>query len=453
MNPTLVAAHRLAKKREESWPKYALLLLGVSVTLYLNLTVVAGFDVRPVQLVPVLVAFIVILFVPSIRSDVPKIYFVLPCLWACYILVRHFVFDDTGQLLCVRTLVNVAAYLAALKLLLQTGRINWLLAGLLMGTLISVMLAMADINLPQMVTPSVRMGNGRWQGLMPGANRFANLCAIAFITGISLLTIKNRLIFRVAIIFVTAGALLGLAMSGSRGATLTTGVSTVFLLWLAGRAQGRLFFSPRIIALSALALMVGVALFTYNRELLPERLVALIESPNDALAKIEDDSRRDLFEIAYDIFQEHPVFGAGASAVSFTISTRQGEIETTSHNLYLQFLSTSGLVGLIGYLALPLLVLFRLGYAVLFSRRRLNQGSSLAPLSLSWLLLILLHGLVISIGQTVHVWLLFAASAYVCIEQTKRRTALQSSKKRSRLSVKPVLLPRRREPSLQRFVG
>jgi O-antigen ligase len=438
MNTTLTTARRLPKHCEEAWSKYGLLLLGVSATLYLDLIVVAGFDVRPVQLAPVLIAIIAIPFLPSIRTDVLGIYFLLPCIWACYMLVRHLAFDDAGQLICARTLVNMTAYCASLTLLLRTGRINWLLAGLLMGTLVSVALAFADINLPQMATLSVRMSNGRWQGLMPGANRFGNLCAIASITGIGLLTLEGRLVFRLVLALTTAGALLGLAMSGSRGATLTTGLSIILLLWLTGRAKGRPCFTPRIIVFSALAVMIAVVLFSYKKESIPERLVTLIESPNDAMAAIEDDVRRDLFEIAFDIFHESPVIGAGASAATFTIPTRRGTLAISSHSMYLKLLSTSGLVGLIGYLALPMFILLRLGSSVRLASTRRSRDSSLAPLALTWLLLTLCHGFVISIAETTHVWLFFAATAFVCIKETERTTAFRFSRTHSRTFVAPI---------------
>jgi|GEM_PF-4783863 len=450
MNAKLVPRSKSPTARQESWPNYGLFTLGISVTLYLKLTEVVGVDIRPVQLGPVLATLAAVLCLPATRKEVPRLYFVLPCIWASYMLVRHMVFEDTTQLICVRTLVNVSAYLAALKLMLRNGRVHWLLAGLLAGMLLSVALSLANINVPQMVTSSVRMGNGRWQGLMPGANRFANLCAIAFITGIGLFKGRSPLLFRLTLGLLTASALLGLAMSGSRGATLTAGVSAILLLWFASRLQGRLFLSPNIMLSSTLALTIGLALFTYNKELLPERLVALIESPDDTFAKIEDDSRRDLFEIAYETFLESPIFGAGASAAVFTVSTRQGEIEITSHNMYLHFLATSGLAGLIGYLMLPLFMLFRLGRAVLFYRRRYNQDTSLIPVALGWLLLILLHGCVISIGQTAHIWLFFAATAFVCITQTEQRPPLWPARARSQVITPTIPPTRRRKPVLPR---
>jgi O-antigen ligase len=334
------------------------------------------------------------------------------------VLVRHVAFDRDGQLMCARTLVNVAAYVTALGLLLRSGRINWLLAGLLIGALVSVGLAFADISLPGMVTTSVRMGNGRWQGLMPGANRFANLCAIAFVTSVGLLG-RNKLgSCRGRLVIATMAALLGLVMSGSRGATLTTCVATVFLFWLSGLAKGRLFLSPRIVAASLLAVTMGVGLFCFYWESIPERLVALIESPNDALAAIEDDARRDLFETAWEVFLERPAFGGGADAADLTVATRQGLMEISSHSMYLELLTGSGFFGLITYFALPVFILFRLGSSYVARTRPPIRDDTLAPLAMTWLLLIFFHGVVISIGQATHVWLLFAAAAYVCITET-----------------------------------
>ena len=96
MNATPTTTHYRRKHREESWPKYGLFILGFSVTLYLDLVIVGGFDVRPVQLVPVLIAFVAIPFLPSIRGDVSRICIVLPCVWACYMLARHVAFDNAG---------------------------------------------------------------------------------------------------------------------------------------------------------------------------------------------------------------------------------------------------------------------------------------------------------------------------------------------------------------------
>jgi O-antigen ligase len=251
----------------------------------------------------------------------------------------------------------------------------------------------------------------------------------------------------------TSGALLGLAMSGSRGATLTTAVSIVFLLWLTGRAEGRLFFTPRIIVFSVIVVLLGVTLFPHYRDYIPERLVTLVQSPDDALALIEDDVRRDLFEIALDIFLESPIVGAGASAAFFTVQTARGEIEISSHNMYLKLLSTSGVVGLVGYLALPMYVFVRLGSRVLLASAPQTRRVLLSPIALTWLLLIMSHGVVISIGQTTHVWLLFAATTYVCVQQTERTVARRPSRAHAwaPLNTTPHVRPRR--PAVRRTFG
>jgi O-antigen ligase len=368
-------------------------------------------------------------------------------------LVRHSAFDNAdGRIICARTVVNVMAYLTTLTLLLRSGRVHWLLAGILTGMLISVGLAFADLNLPQMVTSSVRMGNGRWQGLMPGANRFANLCAITFTTSVGLLAIRQLRAFRLLLAAVAGAGLLGLAMSGSRGATLTTGLSIVCLLWLTGLIRGRLFFSQRILVFSALAFAVGLVLFSFYKEIIPHRLVVLIEAPEVAWAEMEDDVRRDLFEIAFDIFRESPFIGAGGSAAMFTIFSQGDVIDISSHNMYLKVLSTSGAVGLTGYLALPAFLLLRLGSAVLpAARRRMDEGSHI-PLALTWLVLILSHGVVISIDQTTHVWLLFAAAAYVCIRQAEWAGRGRPSSHQTRLAIGLVSAARPCPPTAWRAI-
>ncbi len=437
MNTARANIRPVRSSSDESWSRYALLLLGLSVTVYVDLGSFGRFDIRPVQLAPVLIGCITVPAILALRSDIPKIYFVLPCLWAGYMLTRHFVFDDLdGRIICARTAVNVLAYLTTLTLLLRSERVQWLLAGILAGTLLSVGLAFADINLPQMVTSSVRMGNGRWQGLMPGANRFANLCAIGFTTSVGLMMLRDLRALRLPLAAVAGVGLLGLAMSGSRGATLTTVLCIVFLLWLTGLVRGRLLFTHRIWIFGVLAVSVSLALFSFYKEIIPHRLVVLVESPEVALADIEDDVRRDLFEIAYDIFRESPFVGAGGSAAMFTIFSGGEIIEISSHNMYLKVLSTSGALGLIGYLALPLLILFRLGRSILAaSKRRMEQVDQI-PLAMTWLILILSHGVVISIDQTTHVWLLFAATAYVCIRQAEPLRYVRRGSPRTRIPVR-----------------
>lgn len=438
MNATLPASStNQAARQPVSWPDIALFALGVSVTLYLNLTEIAGLDVRPVQLAPLVAAAAALVLLPSLHKRIPRAYFIIPCVWASYMLTRHYIFDDEGLHICARTLANVAAYLAALKLMLRTGRPHWLMAGLLIGMLVSVLLSAANFSVPNMVSSSVRMGNGRWQGLMPGANRFANLCAITFITGVGWLLLQRRFSSRFMLALGCFGALSGLAMSGSRGATLATAVSTILLLWMVSREQGRFLFSPRMLICGGVALLMCWVLFIYNKEMIPERLVALIDSPDDAIAKIEDDSRRDLFEISYEIFLESPLFGGGASAAVFTMPTKHGEIEITSHNMYLKFLTSSGLAGLVGYLAMPLFMLVQLGYLIIFQPHSTNHGNSSVPLALSWLLLILVHGCVISIGQTAHAWLFYSAAAFTCIEQSRAYRGAFAKKRTRPLSTVP----------------
>ena len=119
--------------------------------------------------------------------------------------------------------------------------------------------------------------------------------------------------------------------------------------------------------------------------------------------------------------------------------------------MYLKFLSTSGIVGLIGFLTLPLYMLYQLSKTLLFIPRNRHKNLALTPLAISVLLLILIHGFVISIGQTAHIWLFFAAIAYVCIKNAEGQVALTYAKKFPRSHFNTIRPPRRPVPTLPRL--
>jgi O-antigen ligase len=150
--------------------------------------------------------------------------------------------------------------------------------------------------------------------------------------------------------------------------TLTRGA------WLA--LFGGLFSVPvllrrRRLFLVVVILTVAGAWLALQNDVVRKRVVSTLDgarhTPDKNVA-----TRLVLWDIAWDIFKDHPVFGVGMGDYTLEAEKRlDGRFVKTAvdaHNVYLQLLATRGLVGFIPFVAFWI-VLFR----VLFEARRSAQ--------------------------------------------------------------------------------
>ena len=142
-----------------------------------------------------------------------------------------------------------------------------------------------------------------------------------------------------------------LYLTQSRGTLLSAGVAAAVWVVAAGPSVRRraLLLLP---VFAMLLLLPGVG----------DRLVNVSEAFEDAPAYSKDPSiveRGVAGQIATDIFTEHPLLGTGLSTFASELdeyAAREPDrligVTTATHNLYLEILSETGIVGLVGWLVL-----------------------------------------------------------------------------------------------------
>lgn len=132
-------------------------------------------------------------------------------------------------------------------------------------------------------------------------------------------------------------------------ATILFGLHPLFFSYSRGAYLGALiavtFFG--IVKKRKLLLLV-VGLIVFWQAVLPPTVVERI-SMTESGGKLEPSaaSRVDLWDHAYNLFTEHPVFGVGFGAFGLTVPA--GSL-TDTHNFYMRTLSEQGLIGLLFFL-------------------------------------------------------------------------------------------------------
>ena len=100
-------------------------------------------------------------------------------------------------------------------------------------------------------------------------------------------------------------------------------------------------------------LLAACLILVMYQTLLPASVVDRINMTETQTGQLEGSAehRLDLWEFAWQLFQEHPVFGIGFDG--FRYSVPQGEL-TDTHNLYMKALAESGVIGFIFLLVILL---------------------------------------------------------------------------------------------------
>ena len=134
-----------------------------------------------------------------------------------------------------------------------------------------------------------------------------------------------------------------LILNGTRGAwlALIAGVASVTVLI---RRRGVLLAGAVVIVLAA-----GFAAGNSNIRLRATRMLSGVANPGDDNIA----TRLVLWDISWEVFKEHPLFGVGMGDYSTEAEEllRERNVTTTvdSHNIYLHLLATRGLVGFLPF--------------------------------------------------------------------------------------------------------
>ncbi|GAY12224.1 putative serine/threonine protein kinase [Pseudonocardia sp. N23] len=145
--------------------------------------------------------------------------------------------------------------------------------------------------------------------------------------------------------------LVGIYLTQSRGTMLAAGLTVAVWLVVAGpRIRRRAFFLAPLSLLVLLLPGIGDRLLT---------LTQAVSSAPDYAADQSLTERGNVGDVAFGVFKANPLFGTGPG--SFATSMQQyapltdagptGDI-TATHNLYLELLSESGIVGMLGWAVL-----------------------------------------------------------------------------------------------------
>lgn len=167
-----------------------------------------------------------------------------------------------------------------------------------------------------------------------------------------LLTWKIRTVVKVVMAVAIVCALYASILSQARGAWLALPVCGAVLLYFTVK-YGRLKIK---VVLPLLLLGVAVLAVSPARELLESRVGEAVQEVEAFASGEKFDSsvggRLAMWDIAVDVWQQHPVIGTGLGDFDLEMESRQSqgiyesvEVMASVHNIYLQALATTGTVG------------------------------------------------------------------------------------------------------------
>jgi O-antigen ligase len=259
------------------------------------------------------------------------------------------------------TALNGAAYfwLAGLAFLLvmitlTRGRdISIVALAFVLGATVSAIIGLASGSLTAAAAAanSTAVGAQAATGRLTGGGGDPNLQAAGFIAAMflamGLLTVYRRRAARIGLLAAFAVITVAFFATQSRGGLLALGVSTIAALVLFPDQRRRLLGF----------VLLGVLIAT----------IAVTSNPS-SFARITNfgggtSGRSDIWAVATKVFAEHPLVGVGLDnfqvveprfALLHKAVTRVGYIAETpypAHNTYLQLLAETGVIGLVGFLA------------------------------------------------------------------------------------------------------
>ena len=192
---------------------------------------------------------------------------------------------------------------------------------------------------------------------------------IAWVLGASLyFCFRSRILWSMAFLSLLC-ALVATGLSGSRGGWLALPLLIALYFWFFRS------FVARWVRVSILVLFFVVAtglFFTQNpiRERFDHAYTDLVDYRSGNKVNTSLGSRFLLWELAVDIWQKNPIMGTGLGDFSYDIGRKIDDGETRlnvawphAHNIYFEFLATTGLFGLlalvVGLFVVPALVFYR----------------------------------------------------------------------------------------------
>jgi hypothetical protein len=297
-------------------------------------------------------------------------------------------------------------FLVVLTTIATTRDVGRIALAFVIGSVISVLIGFATGSLNASVDTITQTAlQGRFTGGGGDPNEQAAAFVAAMFLILGLFSIYRRRSARVCLLIGFLLMAIGFFATQSRGGLIAMAVATLAALILAPRQRGRILGLIGLIALGG-----GILLAT---------------TPG-ALSRITDlgggtSGRSDLWRVGWQVFSGHPLFGIGAGnfvVVESHYVLRPGSIGRIQyitdvphlvHNTYLQLLAETGIVGLLGYLA----VIFGSLRAALEAARRfdalgLRQYADLTRAIMMGTIGMLAALFLITDGDDLRLWVLLA---------------------------------------------
>lgn len=241
----------------------------------------------------------------------------------------------------------------------------------------TTMLASAMVGIAEIITQGGPSLEARSTGLAEGANSAARyfLWAFIFLFYLANQVIKNPVLKLVA--FGGMGVLIvGIAYTLSRSVLILLFVTVGLLFFM----RSTLSFWKRLLLL----LIVAAAMLWF----VPKVIYPLMDTVLPAITEGTDTmgTRYSLWEAGYKMWQNHPLAGVGIGEFRFNVQSFSPVIDKriSSHSLYIQVLSETGVVGALLFFALIVSTLLSLLKA--FKTTNLAQKS----IAQTWLILFII---------------------------------------------------------------
>lgn len=238
-------------------------------------------------------------------------------------------------------------------------------------------------------------------------NRFANFLNMGFSLSLPKIFFNNKISLKNILINLTIFS--AIILTGSRAAIFISLMFIFTFLVLKFKSTGILakkkYLIILILLLSIILLLIhpnSVSQMLYNRFRRFKEGSVHIDRRNIYF----EDVRKDIFKLGIKTFQNNPFLGSGPFTFEFDkyIKLHGAYTKATSHNMYLEVLSTSGIIGFLPYISVLLIILIDL----IRKKRICTLNSNLYKYYIGLLvgyIGFLIHGFVISSYSERYVWL------------------------------------------------
>ena len=248
-----------------------------------------------------------------------------------------------------------------------------LLQGFVIGSCIAVILTMINSSQNLRAVDSIR-----YAGAGADPNELGLTLVITMPISYYLFTTARSLLGRLFWLFPIPFCVLGVVLTVSRGALITTVIALLGISCWHFMTSRQMRFAPLLAA--ALLLIIGLAS-------VPKADLARYATIEDEVSTGRVGQRTRIWTAGMQMFQERPMTGVGAATFGYGVEPILGR-DLVAHNVYISILTETGIIGFAIFL-FALLSLFFIISARLFAREQFLWGIvmliwCIGVLSLTW---------------------------------------------------------------------